>query len=84
MPRTEDSKSDLMCEPVYEGITTYKSEPDYVCVTPGNLNTKPEYKGATVNPEQEPEYEAVSAYRRQEDIPPCPIYVNSLARPPRQ
>ena len=74
-----------MSEPIYEGITTctFKSEPDYVCVTPGNLSTVPKYEGAAVNPKQEPEYEAVSAYRKQDEISSCPIYVNSLVRPPR-
>ena len=76
MSATTESKSNLMSEPVYEGIgaSTIKPEPDYV-----GMSAEPNYVGITAL-EQDPEYEPVTGYTRQEVRPPSPIYANTLAK----
>ena len=72
------SKSNLMSEPIYEGITA-TSESQYVGV---NMNTEPNYESMAANlnmAELDPEYEAVTG-----NIPQSPIYVNTIVKPPGQ
>ena len=82
LPATTESKSNLMAEPIYEGIadSTIKAEPDYVGI---NMNTGPNYEGVTgdFNAEIEPEYEPVTGYKRQ-DISPIYANTSTVVKPP--
>lgn len=69
-----------MSEPIYEGVgpSTIKAESDYVGM---NMNTEPNYEGVAAELELDPEYEPVTGYKRQDPVPPSPIYANTLTKP---